>query len=75
MRDRWDEVSRVSKIVVWSPYASMEGLTRVSKKLKHAGTIVMDCLGYSSRHKRLVEHVTGEKAFIPRDAIVGALQA
>jgi protein AroM len=74
MRSRWEAVSRVSKIVTWSPYMSMEGLTRASKKLGHAGTIVMDCLGYSSKHRELVEHMTGEKAFIPRDAIAGAIR-
>jgi protein AroM len=70
MRVRWEAVSRVSKIVVWSPYTSVAALARISKELKHTGTIVMDCLGYSTRHRRLVEHITGEKAFIPRDAIL-----
>lgn len=74
MRNRWEAVSTVSKIVTWSPYASVDGLARVSKQLKQAGTIVMDCLGYSSKHRTLVEGITGEKAFIPRDAILGALQ-
>jgi len=70
MRVRWEAVSHVLKIVVWSPYASMVALETVSKELKHTGTIVMECLGYSTRHRRLVEHITGEKAFIPRDAIL-----
>jgi protein AroM len=70
MRVRWEAVSRVSKIVVWSPYTSAVALESVSKELKQTGTIVMECLGYSTRHRRLVENITGERAFIPRDAIL-----
>lgn len=70
MRIRWEAVSRVSKIVVWSPYSSMAPLARISKELKHTGTIVMECLGYSTRHRRLVEHITGEKVLISKDAIL-----
>jgi protein AroM len=73
MRGRWKTVSRVSKIVVWSPYTSMSTLTRVSRELKGSGTIVMECLGYSTKHRRLVEGITGEKAFIPRDAILESI--
>jgi len=70
MRVRWEAVSRVSKIVVWSPYTTTVALESVSEELRHTGTIVMECLGYSTRHRRLVERVTGEKVFIPRDAIL-----
>jgi len=69
-RKRWCRVSEVTGIIVWSPYSGTEEeLTRSAEVIKGSEVVVMDCLGYSIAHKKLLETATNSRVIVPREVV------
>jgi len=69
-RKRWGNVAKIIDIVVWSPYSgTIEDLIDLAHSIESAEVIVMDCLGYSVKHKVILENATHKKVIIPREVI------
>ncbi len=71
---RWQTVSEEVRTVSLSPYAAFEtGLHRV-EQLKNRHLIVMDCMGYTQKHKEAVRQLAGCPVILPRTLVARAVQ-
>jgi len=64
---RWSKV--VDNVVIrsWSPYSdSIEKLKEISKNIGHVDLVVMDCIGYSTKHAKVVKDILEKPVLIPR---------
>ena len=69
-RKRWGNVAKVINVIVWSPYSgTIEDLVGLAHLIEDAEIIVMDCLGYSVKHKEILERVTHKKVITPREVV------
>jgi len=74
-RNRWGGIASIAGIEVWSPYTgSAEDLANSALRLRRADIIVMDCLGYSLKHKEVVREVSGRRTIVPREVVVSAIK-
>lgn len=67
--EKWSGISLVVESA--NPYQSNEDLTTPSLKLKELGAtvIVLDCMGYTEAHKRVVKEATGLPVILPRSIV------
>jgi protein AroM len=66
-KNEWVDYADEVKIVSFSPYAdSIEHLKTCSRKLDDRDLIVMDCIGYSRLHMKIVADVTGKPVVAAR---------
>jgi len=66
-KDEWDELADEVKVVSFSPYTDpIEHLKTCSRKLDDRNLIVMDCIGYSSHHAKIVSEVAGKPVVAAR---------
>ena len=68
---RWARVARNVKVFAWSPYTESEDTLKViAGRLKDNDMIVMDCVGFSTRHGELVKRITHKPVIVPRLLII-----
>jgi protein AroM len=66
-KEEWVNFADEVKVVSFSPYTdSIEHLKTCSKKLDDRDLIVMDCIGYSSHHAKILSDVAGKPVVAAR---------
>lgn len=66
----WEDKNIKTKIVVASPYLSVDDLNEVCKEFGYdISIILMDCMGYSSSMKNIVSNNTGKVIILPRNIV------
>ncbi len=69
--NRWAKVVRNVKVFAWSPYTDSEDVLKaIAERLKDTDMIVMDCVGFSTRHGELVKRITHKPVIVPRYLII-----
>jgi len=69
--NRWAKVVRNVKVFAWSPYTDSEDILKaIAERLKDTDMIVMDCVGFSTRHGELVKRITHKPVVVPRFLII-----
>lgn len=72
---KWGQVTSDIKVVAVSPYSgSMEALGEAAISMGDRDLIVLDCMGYNSRIKRLVWEVTRKPVILPRTLMAGIMK-
>lgn len=64
---RWCKLIKNIVIQAWSPYSgNVNSLKEIAKKIKDVDVMVMDCIGYSTVHGRIVKDIIKKPTLIPR---------
>ncbi len=68
---RWSGVARDVVVKAWSPYTgSIDELKSISRELSSCDLVVMDCIGYSRYHGRIVKEYSGKLVVLPRTLVI-----
>lgn len=72
--ERWRTVAEDVRAVSLSPYTAFETGLHQAGQLPDRHLIVMDCMGYTQKHKEAVRQVSGCPVILPRTLVARAVQ-
>jgi protein AroM len=72
--ERWRTVAEDVRAVSLSPYTAFETGLHQAGQLSDRHLIVMDCMGYTQKHKEAVRQVSGCSVILPRTLVARAVQ-
>jgi len=68
---KWAKIVGNVKVFAWSPYTESEDMLKaIARRLKDTDMVVMDCVGFSTRHGELVRRITHKPVIVPRLLII-----
>jgi len=74
-RDKWGKVAKNIEIVPFPPYSSLDIMTKDRlEKLGRTQLVVMDCIGYSFRHKKILIEIAETSIILPREILARELE-
>ncbi|MEM4487946.1 MAG: AroM family protein [Desulfurococcaceae archaeon] len=75
MHKKWESVASDIQVMSVSPYTGGEGCIReVAMKMRDRDLIVLDCMGYNKRSKKIVSEITGKPVILPRTLLASVIR-
>jgi len=73
--DKWSKVAKITGAISLSPYESTQTLSpQKVKTLENSQAIVMDCIGYSFAHKRIITETLNIPVILPREILINEIK-
>ncbi len=73
--EKWKSVAQDVKIASASPYTgSEEELVEAARQMLDRDLVVLDCIGYTTRAKKVVAEVAGKPVLLPRSLLARVLR-
>jgi len=71
---RWVKIVDNVRVYAWSPYNdSVDVLKHIATKLSNSDLIVLDCIGYGTKHGELIRKLTNKPTLVPRYVVLSVV--